>query len=78
MTAFVVLILGGLKKIKRKLILEPVQRVSRDVTAAIYSMLLFCSREDKEGLYPLMRRHHKNRGSSRVPAPVEQERVTNP
>ena len=50
MTAFVVLILGGLKKIKRKLILEPVQRVSRDVTAAIYSMLLFCSREDKGAL----------------------------
>ena len=50
MTAFVVLILGGLKKIKRKLILEPVQRVPRDVTAAIYSMLLFCSREDKGAL----------------------------
>ena len=50
MTAFVVLILGGLKKIKRKLILEPVERVSRDVTAAIYSMLLFCSREDKGAL----------------------------
>ena len=52
MTAFVVLILGRLKKIKRKLILEPVQRVSRDVTAAIYSMLLFCSREDKGALFP--------------------------